>query len=100
MSDTEKDNSGAAPWLTDENEQEEGVAYIKPNIDITLGADKRMECREIVQEIRKFGVGQRQMLYLIQLLALELENREVMIALMEALRENREKVPVSRLITE
>lgn len=85
-----------APFLSDE--PEEGEEYIKPNIEIDLPPNKRQECRDIVLEIRKFGVNQRQYLYLIQLLALELESRETMLAITKAVGENREKVPVSKLI--
>lgn len=86
----------AADFLTDT--PEEGVSYIKPNIEIKLSADKRKECRNIVQEIKKFGINQRQLLYLIQLLSLELENREVMLALTSVIGDNREKVKISGLI--
>ena len=85
-----------APFLTDE--PEEGVSYIEPNIELKLSAAKRMECRNIVKEIKEFGVNQRQNLYLIYLLALELENREVMLALTKAIGDNREKVKLSGLV--
>jgi hypothetical protein len=87
-----------APFLTDVDETEEGVEYIKPNIESKLPAKKRQECRNIVQEIRQFGVSQRQLLYLIHILALELENRETMVSITNAIGENREKIPVSGLI--
>lgn len=85
-----------AKFLTDE--PEEGVSYIQPNIEIKLSARKRNECREIVREVKDFGVNQRQMLYLIYLLSLELENREVMLALTKAIGDNREKIKVSNLV--
>lgn len=85
-------------FLTDPENAEEGVQYIQPNIETKLPANKRNECREIVKEIKGFGVSQRQLLYLIYLLALEVENREVMQALVKAVGDNREKVPVSGLI--
>ena len=65
---------------------------VEPNIEIKLDKDKRIACREIVAEINRFGVSQRQKLYLINLLALELENREVMVALVSAIGANRDKV--------
>ena len=40
--------------------------------------------RQILQEIRKFGVSQKTTLKLIELLALELESRENMLAIVEA----------------
>lgn len=85
-----------APFLTDE--AEEGVEYIQPNIEIKLPAAKRMECRNIVKEIKEFGINERQKLYLIYLLSLELEDREVMLALTKAIGENREKIKISNLV--
>jgi hypothetical protein len=64
---------------------------IELKIETTLSKEKRMECRQIVQEIRNFRVSQRQILYLIQLLALELENRESMQSIINSVKENREK---------
>ena len=71
---------------------EENVDYIKPNIELKLSKEKRQECRDIVLEIRKFGVNQRQMLYLIYLLSLELEDNVTMKALAKAIGENRENI--------
>ena len=42
-------------------------------------------CREIVSEILSFGVNQTQILTLIKLLSLELEDRELMLQINEAL---------------
>ena len=41
------------------------------------------QCREIAHEILNFGVNQSQILTLIKLLALELEDRELMLELTE-----------------
>lgn len=41
-------------------------------------AEENLVCRQIVQEISRFGITQRQTLLLIYLLALELENVEKM----------------------
>lgn len=71
----------------------ETVPVIKPNIEIKLDSEKRRECRDIVTEIRNFGVNQRQILFLIQLLALELENREVMQRIVGVVGESREEIP-------
>ncbi len=38
-----------------------------------------IKCREIIHEILNFGVNQHQMITLIRLLALELENRDLML---------------------
>lgn len=37
-------------------------------------ADENLQCRQIVKEIMNFGVNQRQIWYVMYLLAMELEN--------------------------
>jgi len=49
------------------------------------------KCREIVHEILSFGVDQFQLLTLIKLLSLELENREIMLQITEAINNVLEK---------
>jgi hypothetical protein len=57
---------------------------------LKLPANKRKECRDIVQEIKKFGISsQRQMLYLIYLLALEIEDQTTMKAIVNACKSGR-----------
>jgi len=83
MSDTNSSDNG---MLTDE--PVEGESYVKPNyIETQLSKDGSKECRGIVKTINEFGVSQRQKLYLIYLLALELENREAMIGVAKAVGE-------------
>lgn len=82
MSDAKSDSG----MLTDE--PVDGESYVKPNyIETQLSKDKRLECRGIVKTINEFGVSQRQKLYLIYLLALELENREAMVGVTKAVGE-------------
>lgn len=76
----------------------EGEEYIQPNIEIELPVMKRQACRDIVLEIKKFGISQRQTLYLIYLLSLELEDNVTMKAITRAIGENRKNVPVSKLV--
>lgn len=73
-------------------EEQPGVAYIRPHMEIKLNDKQRHECREIVREIKKFGVNQRQLLFLIDLLALELENNDHMRRIRSAVVETREKM--------
>ena len=73
---------------------EEGATYIKPNIEMKLSRDKRQACRDIVLEIKNYGVTQRQIWFLIHLLSLELENQELVRAIAEVIGDNREKIPV------
>ena len=87
-----------ADFLTDSDKTEEGVSYITPNIEAKLPPPKRLECRKIVREIKDFGISQRQILYTIYLLALELEDSQTTQALVKAVGENRDKFPVSKLI--
>lgn len=85
---------GFDKFLTDVNETEEGVEYIKPDIELTLPKHKRTECREIIKEIKKFGVtGQRQILYLIYLLGLEIEDQATMKAITDACKSGRQQLP-------
>jgi hypothetical protein len=87
---SENTKTGFDTFLTDIEEAEEGVEYVKPDIELKLAPDKRKECREVVQEINRFGMkGQRQKLYLIYLLALELEDREIMMAVIDACKKGR-----------
>lgn len=79
----------------EEAAQESPDKFIKPNIEAKLPAHKRKECRDIVLEIKKFGVSQRQLLYLIYLLSLELEDVQIMRSLVRTIGENRENIPLS-----
>jgi hypothetical protein len=91
---SQNDDSGIDKFLTDVDEPEEGVEYIKPDIELKLPAHKRNECREIVQEIKNFGAtGQRQLLYLIYLLSLEIEDIETMRGLVAACKQGRKELP-------
>ncbi|MFA6049653.1 MAG: hypothetical protein WC761_00380 [Candidatus Paceibacterota bacterium] len=95
-----KEGEGGGAWdslLT--TEAKEGEEYIKPNIEHKLSSAKRQECRDILREIKTFGVSQRQMLYLIYLMSLELEDTVTTKALVKAVGENRDKIPVSVLET-
>lgn len=88
------DERQPAPFI--EDFEQEGVSYIKPNLDMSLRDDQKKDCRDIVMEIRKFGVSQRQILFIINLLALELENVEVMKEIRKAVSENREQVSLQK----
>ena len=46
---------------------------------------ERAKCREIISEILNFGVNQTQIRALIKLLAMELEDRELMISIVNTL---------------
>lgn len=92
MNDIDK-KEGFDKFLTDETEADENVEYIQPDLELKLTSRKKQECREIVQEIKNFGVkGQRQMLYLIYLLSLEIENVETMRELTAACKKGRKSL--------
>ena len=75
-----------------EKEEKEQFEIIKPNkIELELSKEKKQVCREIVKEINNFGIEQRQKLFIIELLALELENREAMLKLKNCVSEIREQ---------
>lgn len=79
-------------------EDDENAVYVEPNIEHELHKDKRQACRDIIHEIKEFGISQRQILFLIQLLAMELENGDAMRAILKSVGTVRKEVPVSRLI--
>lgn len=82
-------------FLVNPEDAVEGEGYIQPNIEAKLSSKKRQECREIVQEIRQFGISQRQLVYLIYLLSLDLENLELMKSLTKQIGEQRDNVPLT-----
>ena len=76
---------------------EEGQAYIKPNyIETTLSKDKKQECRDIVRTINEYGVSQRQKLFLIHLLALELENRTLLTGIAKAVGDSQNEIEAQK----
>lgn len=77
-------------------EQVSEPTYVTPSIEIKLSKEKRQACRDILLEIRNFGVSQRQIMFLIYLLALDLEDSGVMNALVNAVNENRDLVPLTK----
>lgn len=87
----------ANDFCDSEESKQDDVSYIIPNIETKLSKPKRDACRDIVQEIRKFGVNQRQLVYLIYLLSLELENNEAMRAISKAASTAKEFVPVNEI---
>tara|TARA_A100001015_G_C14695355_1_gene596078 strand:+ start:538 stop:747 length:210 start_codon:yes stop_codon:yes gene_type:complete len=66
----------------------------KEDFDILESA----KCRQIVNEIMNFGVSQTQIVTLISLLAMELEDREKMLAVKNCLHETSES-NASKIIT-
>jgi len=86
--------TGFDTFLIDPEEAEENVEYIQPDLELKLSKEKRTECRQVVQEIKNFGIrSQRQILYLIYLLSLEVEDPEIMKTLVSACKTGRRKIP-------
>ena len=65
-------------------------------------AKEMLKCRQIVAEVVKFGVSQQEILRIMQLLSLELENRDLMISLSERIKSsmNESAEPLGGLIVE
>ena len=57
-----------------------------------LTIDSSKKCREIKREILRFGVSQLEIQQLIKLLALELEDRDMMISISNALEDKEVKL--------
>jgi hypothetical protein len=58
-------------------------------------AQESLKSRQIVSEILKFGVNQKQILSIINLLAMELEDREALVAISSITKEALEGAQVS-----
>lgn len=82
-----------------DDEAQDGASYVKPNIEHKLSKDKRQICRDIALGIKEYGISQRQRLYLIYLLTLELENNDLMKKITQAIGDHREEVELSRTDT-
>jgi hypothetical protein len=55
------------------------------------------ESRQIVREILDFGINQNQILQILGLMALELENRDLMLKLVSSIREAQSELYPSKL---
>ena len=87
--------------LTNEDDVQEGEAYVVPNyIETKLPKEKRMECRGIVKTINQHGISQRQKLYMIYLLSLELENRDSMMKIVKVVSECKDTIEDSKIIVD
>lgn len=90
MTDDNATSSQPQPVEFFEDEQP-GEVYIKPRLDMKLSDKHKSECRQILGEIKKFGINQRQLLFLIDLLAMEVESNETMRAIRSATEAGRGK---------
>lgn len=64
-----------------------------------IWAKDSSKCREIVSEIMNFGVSQTQILQVINLLSMELENRNQMLAFRNVYRSIQEEKPLEGKIS-
>lgn len=86
--------------LTDESDAKDDEQYVVPNyIETKLSKEKRLACRGIVKTINEYGVSQRMKLYVIYLLALELENRDSMLKIVKVISECKDKIEDSKIVT-
>jgi hypothetical protein len=87
--------------LTDESQANPEESYVVPNyIETKLSKEKRLTCRGIVKTINNFGVSQRMKLFIIYLLALELENRESMMKIVKTITECKDTIEDGKVIVE
>jgi len=94
MSDTDS-------LLTDQDKADPTIQYVQPKyIETTLSKEKKQECRDIVKVINDFGVSQRQKLFLVWLLALELENMQLVKDITKLFTEFQAKVTDSKIVVE
>ena len=99
MSDNNRDGKFDG-MLTDKDEAVDGETYIVPNyVETKLTKERRQECRDIVKTINQFVISQRQRLFLIYLLALELENNESMHKIAKVIGECKDTIEDSKVIT-
>ena len=62
-------------------------------------ASDQLVCRQIVSEISKFGVSDDQRLEIIKLLALELNNHEIIVAIHEIIKDASEAKESSKILS-
>jgi len=72
------------------------MKYGKTEQDIST--EKSLQCREIVKEILNFGVNEFQKIRIIQLLSLELEDRELMLKITNVIKKVEETSEENTLI--
>jgi hypothetical protein len=94
---TPKENQNEKEILTDStsdvNEIKDKIKDIIPkNIETKLTKEQKDKCRSIVRTINDYGVTQREKIFLCELLALELEDRELMLAFTDAVKKARAKL--------
>lgn len=99
MTTSDKPDQQPSSLLTDETQTEEGVSYVTPNyIETKLSKASKQKCRGIVRTINDFGISQREKLFLIYLLSLELENRESMLKITKSIGECQASIEAPRVI--
>lgn len=85
-------------FLTDEKDIDPNQKYIRPNyIETELSSDRKKETRDMVKTLNEFGISQRQKLFLIYLLSLELEDRDTMISLTESIGKYHKNIGVGKI---
>lgn len=82
-----------------DDEKEENVDYVSPSyIETTLSKEKKQECRDIVRSVNEYGISQRQKMFLIYLLTLELENVKLMKRLTSVIAEENTTVQDAKVL--
>lgn len=100
MSD-DKETNVESDFLVDEDKADPNQQYIKPNyIETTLSKEKKMECREIVRVINEYGVSQRQKMFIVYLLSLELEDMRLVKGIAKLVGEVQNSIQDGKIIVE
>lgn len=66
--------------------------------DTESWAQDTLVCRQVVGEVLKFGVSQKQILNIIKLLAMELEDRDALVAISSVVNEALSEAQISSSI--
>lgn len=86
------DNDDKQVDIDTEKLRESVKQVIPATIEKKLTPTQKDKCRNIVKTINEYGVNQREKLYLCELLALELEDRELMVLFSDAVKKCRTKL--------
>lgn len=79
----------------------EGVQYIKPKyVELSLSKDRKQELRALLKTLNEYGMSQRDRLFLMYIMALELESREAMTAIVDGISIADEHIPKRRLLVD
>lgn len=78
---------------------ESGVEYVKPKyVELTLTKERKLELRALLKTLNDYGMSQRDKLFLMYIMSLELESREAMVAIVDGISVADEYIPKKSLL--